>query len=55
MPTNKDTILSIIVNFKHYGISVLNVLNEKQLSEIIQFANDNYHNNIHGNYIMENH
>ena len=42
---NKD-ILSIIENFKHTGISVLRPLNENQLSQIIQLANDKFHKDI---------
>ena len=30
--------------FKHEGINILDVLNEKQLSDIILFANEKYHN-----------
>ena len=45
MQTKEKTIASRIEDFKHVGISVLNELNEKQLSEIIHFANDRYYNN----------
>lgn len=37
-------ILTIIDNFKHNGISVLEALNEKQLSDIIRTANAKYYN-----------
>jgi NAD-dependent DNA ligase len=42
-PTEAD-ILPIIDNFKHNGISVLETLNEKQLSDIIRVANAKYYN-----------
>jgi DNA ligase (NAD+) len=42
-PTNTE-ILPIIENFKHNGISVLEALNEKQLSDIIRIANAKYYN-----------
>ncbi|NDB85916.1 MAG: hypothetical protein EB127_24935, partial [Alphaproteobacteria bacterium] len=42
-PTDTE-ILPIIENFKHNGISVLEALNEKQLSDIIRIANDKYYN-----------
>jgi NAD-dependent DNA ligase len=45
MQSKENNILSKIVDFKHLGISVLDTLNEKQLSQIIQFANDRYYNN----------
>jgi NAD-dependent DNA ligase/DNA polymerase/3'-5' exonuclease PolX len=37
-------ILYMIEQFKHNGIAVLGILNEKQLTDIIQFANTKYHN-----------
>ena len=37
-------ILSIIEDFKHNGISVLESLNEKQLSEILRLSNFKYYN-----------
>jgi NAD-dependent DNA ligase len=44
-PTDKDKdILTIIEQFKHNGISVLEALNEKQLSDIIHIANTKYYN-----------
>jgi len=43
LPTNTE-ILPIIENFKHNGISVLEALNEKQLSDIIRIANAKYYN-----------
>jgi len=42
-PTDTE-ILPIIENFKHNGISVLESLNEKQLSDIIRIANAKYYN-----------
>lgn len=41
---NEDEMIQIIENFKHNGISVLDILNEKQLSHIIQIANSKYYN-----------
>ena len=38
------TILQIIDNFKHNGISVLEQLNEKQLNNIIRTSNSKYYN-----------
>ena len=46
MASQEKKILEIIENFKYKGISVLNDHTEKQLSKIIHFANDRYHNNI---------
>ena len=43
MENQENQILSIINSFKQNGISVLNTLNEKQLSLIIKLANDKYH------------
>jgi NAD-dependent DNA ligase len=40
----KTNILQIVEQFKHNGISVLGLLNEKQLTDIIQFANTKYYN-----------
>ena len=40
----ETNILHIIEQFKHNGISVLGILNEKQLTDIIQLANTKYHN-----------
>lgn len=37
-------LLNIIENFKHNGITVLENLNEKQLTEIIRLANSKYYN-----------
>ena len=37
-------ILAIVENFKHNGISVLETLNEKQLTEIIRITNAKYYN-----------
>lgn len=37
-------IIAIINNFKHNGITVLDQLNEKQLTNIIRIANDKYYN-----------
>ena len=42
-PTETE-ILQIIENFKHNGISVLEQLNEKQLSDIIRISNSKYYN-----------
>jgi NAD-dependent DNA ligase len=42
-PTETD-ILQIVENFKHNGISVLDTLNEKQLTNIIHIANSKYYN-----------
>lgn len=42
-PTDTE-ILQIIENFKHNGISVLEALNENQLSSIIRIANAKYYN-----------
>ena len=42
-PTETE-ILQIIENFKHNGISVLEQLNEKQLSDIIRVSNSKYYN-----------
>ena len=47
MPSKSPTeteILQIIENFKHNGISVLEQLNEKQLSDIIRVSNSKYYN-----------
>ena len=40
----ETNILHMIEQFKHNGISVLGILNEKQLTDIILFANTKYHN-----------
>jgi DNA ligase (NAD+) len=40
-----STILNNINNFKHHGITLLEQLGEKELSDIILYANDNYYNN----------
>ena len=42
-PTESD-ILTIAENFKHNGISVLESLNEKQLTDLIRIANAKYYN-----------
>lgn len=42
-PDDED-IISIIEDFKHNGITVLESLNEKQLTNIIRFANAKYYN-----------
>lgn len=42
-PTEPE-ILNIVENFKHNGISVLESLNEKQLTDIIRIANAKYYN-----------
>jgi len=39
-------ILTFVENFKHNGISVLESLNEKQLTDIIRIANAKYYNQI---------
>ena len=39
-----NNILEIVEQFKCNGISVIEMLNEKQLTDIIQFANTKYHN-----------
>jgi DNA ligase (NAD+) len=44
-PTETD-IIQIIDNFKHNGISVIDSLNEKQLTDIIRIANVKYYNQI---------
>ena len=41
---NETDIINIIENFKHNGISVLETLNEKQLTDIIHVANTKYYN-----------
>lgn len=41
---NETEILTIIENFKHNGISVLETLNEKQLADVIRVANSKYYN-----------
>jgi DNA ligase (NAD+) len=46
MQSKENTILSIIEHFKHNGISILNTLNERELSDIILFANQKYYNNV---------
>jgi DNA ligase (NAD+) len=43
VPTDTK-IIQIIENFKHNGISVIEALNEKQLSDIIRIANAKYYN-----------
>ncbi|NBQ17529.1 hypothetical protein EBU24_04380, partial [bacterium] len=42
--SSETDILQIIDNFKHNGISVLEALNEKQLSDIIRITNAKYYN-----------
>lgn len=42
-PTETD-ILTLVDNFKHNGISVLEALNEKQLTDIIRIASAKYYN-----------
>ena len=44
LETIDTSIPNIIEQFKHQGISVLENLNEKALSDIIKFANDKYYN-----------
>ena len=39
-----NEILEIVEQFKQNGISVIEMLNEKQLTDIIHFANTKYHN-----------
>lgn len=41
---NETEILTIVENFKHNGISVLETLNEKQLTNMIRVANFKYYN-----------
>ena len=44
IPSKSPSELDIIENFKHNGISVLEQLNEKQLSDIIRISNSKYYN-----------
>jgi NAD-dependent DNA ligase len=44
--TDDDKVISNINNFKKNGISVLDKLNEKELTDIIHFANKQYYNSI---------
>jgi NAD-dependent DNA ligase len=44
MPFKGNPLIEIIEDFKHNGILVLESLNEKQLSDIIQMANLKYYN-----------
>ena len=43
-PNNTNVILTMIEDFKRNGILVLESLNEKQLTDIIQIANQKYYN-----------
>jgi DNA ligase (NAD+) len=39
-----NTVIKVVSEFKKDGISILNKYNEKQLKELILFANEKYHN-----------
>jgi len=49
---NKENIKKIIKNFKKKGITILETLNEKQLSNILNEANKNYYNNTLDNLLL---